>query len=620
MKWITEIEICHFKAFKETEKITIPYGKHLLIFGENGSGKTSVYNALLAILRSTEDRKTYYFEKHNWSTEHEYGRIRMRVRSSEPDPNPEEFVFHEQPSLSTNRVTSLRLANRVKGFLDYRRILRMYSLQAKRGEKENFYRPLLSSMLRYHHVASAQKGISTVSLWSEIIRIENILNNTSPTSWRHKNALEELKAFSGTIHDLLRRVVTIANEYLEKYFNKKLKIGFSVSDLKYPKYSTKRKLKIDAVFNLEVYLAGKLQEDYHFILNEARLSALSVCLYLASLKTSPVKASELRVLFLDDVFIGMDAENRMPVLEILKNEFLGFRSDQKFQLFLSTYDRPWFELVRHWFSTEKVPIEAIEMYVNDDGNLLTPDYPEIRPNVDNLKKADSLMLTRDYSTAGYLLRKECERKLKEYLPPNYMINVKGEALEELESLLNALERYFFDSGVPLPTNLVAAIRFYRKAVLNPSSHHDLVSPVFKREVLKARELVNDLCALSKIERKLLVPFGQLFEIDIPAEPYKIELELAEDLYKTEFNGTSYHSPLFFYIHGWMWKGVANGTEQSGLIQPKTKAEMDKIKIRKEPIERIIDGMSRTISVSISEDPLDLITVKGGQSINTLRNT
>lgn len=43
MRWITGITISNYRAFAKPETIVIPEGHHLLIYGENGSGKSLIY-------------------------------------------------------------------------------------------------------------------------------------------------------------------------------------------------------------------------------------------------------------------------------------------------------------------------------------------------------------------------------------------------------------------------------------------------------------------------------------------------------------------------------------------------------------------------------------------------
>jgi ABC-type uncharacterized transport system ATPase subunit len=42
-----------------------------------------------------------------------------------------------------------------------------------------------------------------------------------------------------------------------------------------------------------------------------------------------------KILFLDDIFIGLDIANRLPLLNILDEHF------PEYQIFLTTYDKPW---------------------------------------------------------------------------------------------------------------------------------------------------------------------------------------------------------------------------------------------------------------------------------------
>lgn len=61
----------------------------------------------------------------------------------------------------------------------------------------------------------------------------------------------------------------------------------------------------------------------HLFLNEAKLSAISLSIYLAALRVNP--SSTLKVLVLDDVLIGLDMSNRLPVIDILKELFTDYQ-------------------------------------------------------------------------------------------------------------------------------------------------------------------------------------------------------------------------------------------------------------------------------------------------------
>lgn len=78
--------------------------------------------------------------------------------------------------------------------------------------------------------------------------------------------------------------------------------------------------------------------DYDRVLNEARLSALAICLFFAALKESP--SNSLRILALDDILIGLDMANRLTVFELIGELFADW------QILFFTYSKAWFELLK----------------------------------------------------------------------------------------------------------------------------------------------------------------------------------------------------------------------------------------------------------------------------------
>ena len=64
MATINKIEIDGFKAFPNNFSIDLPDGKNLLIYGENGSGKSSLYYALHVLMQSVfkDDKGAKYFK------------------------------------------------------------------------------------------------------------------------------------------------------------------------------------------------------------------------------------------------------------------------------------------------------------------------------------------------------------------------------------------------------------------------------------------------------------------------------------------------------------------------------------------------------------------------------
>lgn len=68
MAAISKIKIDGFKAFPKEIELVLD-GKNLLMYGENGSGKSSIYYALHALLQSQyHDKGAAYFDKNSSET------------------------------------------------------------------------------------------------------------------------------------------------------------------------------------------------------------------------------------------------------------------------------------------------------------------------------------------------------------------------------------------------------------------------------------------------------------------------------------------------------------------------------------------------------------------------
>ena len=87
---ITKIEIKNFKAFRGPDVIDLSEegGQSLLLYGENGSGKTSLYKALKLFLESSENefyqvemdpRKILYDHQNIFATDDGYVKTSLHI-------------------------------------------------------------------------------------------------------------------------------------------------------------------------------------------------------------------------------------------------------------------------------------------------------------------------------------------------------------------------------------------------------------------------------------------------------------------------------------------------------------------------------------------------------------
>jgi hypothetical protein len=214
------------------------------------------------------------------------------------------------------------------------------------------------------------------------------------------SGVPEMAAYETLLRTVLKGVFLQLNTFLIKYFKLNLRVWYSMTPLAALPANWRY---IPTELKLEIKLNGKLvvhQSDY---LNEARLSALAICLYLSILKRNP-QPIDYKVLFLDDVFIGLDLTNRLPILDILKNEFSDY------QIFISTYDRHLYELAKRKFETE-IPgrWKSIELYAGKDSIDNQPvDRPILVAGESYFEKAIQYLHDRskpDYPAAANYFRK-----------------------------------------------------------------------------------------------------------------------------------------------------------------------------------------------------------------------
>ncbi len=504
MRWITGIKLNNYKAFLgEYRNIEIPLNHHLLIYGENGSGKTSIYQALKDFFYSSVNTdkafELNYFSK--LADENAQGSVEIRIAELDEDGNVvrnNPFRFAKPDNQSTHRVQPIQLANKVKGFLDYKRMLQTYFIKTKPGENPNLFRLVIEDLLSDHLIYRIGGGVTTYPLGSEWKRYKDTIYKLDKRHKEFNKIYNELPAFEQMLRQLLITVFTEFKRLVSEYFDPKLEIDVSLSRLE----CTPKPWRIKQELFLNIKYAGVEITEYHLFLNEARLSALALCLYLAALKTYPPEASDLKILYLDDVFIGLDTGNRIPLLKIINKEFIN----EGFQIFISTYDRSWYETARNFFETENKKFKTIELFVDDhDNDPTTPDIPVIiDPGLDYFEKAKAYFKAKDFPAAANYLRKACESELRRILPAHMtlLVDHNTEEVRKITKLAILVDNFFTYLNMNgLDQAPFQHFKTYKKIILNPLSHDDLETPHYKNEIQDGINLVENL---KKIKSKVIL--------------------------------------------------------------------------------------------------------------------
>ena len=268
-----------------------------------------------------------------------------------------------------------------------------------------------------------------------------------------------------------------ASEILSKFENN-VALNFDFTGVRYNREN--RTLDNQEIL-LTVEFFDKDIPEHHRFLNEARLSAIAITIYLSSILIQP--ASRLKILALDDVLIGLDISNRLPVLDILDEYFPDY------QILLTTYDKAWYEIVKQ--RTPDAEWEYAQFYSAKTDEYEIPIYVEDKPY---LEKAKVYFTANDYKASVTYLRTAFETAIKKFcenrkLQVRYCGNPKKLTSEDFWM---PIKKGKPSESIPfLDQNLINEIELYRSIILNPLSHSHTVT-VVKKEISDAIKAVETL--------------------------------------------------------------------------------------------------------------------------------
>jgi hypothetical protein len=204
---------------------------------------------------------------------------------------------------------------------------------------------------------------------------------------------------------------------------------------------------------------------------------------------------------------------------------------QDYQIFISTYDRFWFNVAKNWLENKSEnEWNFYELYANkkDDNKFSTP---LLFTSLNYQEKADYYYSKHEYPTCANYLRKQLEKRIKELLPPNehymeYLDEDTGvKEIKKLKTLNQYLDRFIsYCNTNGVNANELKDLKNLKDWYFNPFSHDNIGTPIFKRELDLARILVINL---EKFHFNILIEAGSFFYFRFSHEgqdrEYKLEL-------------------------------------------------------------------------------------------------
>jgi len=206
---------------------------------------------------------------------------------------------------------------------------------------------------------------------------------------------------------------------------------------------------------------------------------------------------------------SLDTSNRIPLLELIKAEFPDH------QIFVSTYDRFWYETAVRWFNVHmKEQWKYYEIFVHKGEHTAgkTFDKPILTNYDSNFAKGEAALkneIKPDYPSAANNFRKYAEELLtdKNLIPEQENRNQFATFSDEYGELTKGYKltqivenAIHFVRTTYQNDSLLLELKGYLNTLLHPLSHFELASPVYKGELLRIENcLINLVPFLEQIK-------------------------------------------------------------------------------------------------------------------------
>lgn len=313
-------------------------GKNLLIYGENGAGKSSVFHALAGFF-SLKPARPLREHKNVFSGEADTS-CKVSVEFTDGTAAVD-WTISRHPGAIGSKSADLRVTEAAlrRACLDYRSLL---DTNYRHGHGPiNLFDTAVEHLLRDYPVTVSGGQSTTIGeLWAKVLRSMPSKHTSAAITRINQACLEFNTAFRDAIPVLVPHIQAMLRAL--GWHDVEIR-GINTSGLTYNNAGLRQNRAIEGqVLTPELTFRNHPLPAPQIFLNEARLSALGLAIYLAGrLACTPTATQDaLKLLVLDDVLIGLDHSNRLPVLDVLHTHFADW------QVVLLTHDKTWFDLAR----------------------------------------------------------------------------------------------------------------------------------------------------------------------------------------------------------------------------------------------------------------------------------
>jgi energy-coupling factor transporter ATP-binding protein EcfA2 len=464
MRRIQKITIKNFKAFQSAETIYLD-GKNALFYGNNGSGKSSIFWALYTFLQSSIKSNTdieKYFKVFDPLDSRTHQSLK-NVFCPDDQPSGIEVTIVDDAkremtwkigtdTINTNEPgdTTIRECNISSDFINYRLLQNFYHVTHRR--EINLWSVFYRDIFPYFYESATTTYLELVDSLNTMIPRKRGGDLSRKTSGRRREFDDRIEVINQKIEAFVAEIERNANDFLKDNFQQgvdlvEIKMQFS-KRLSFERILQNSVNDTQLQIKLWVKIYDQTKKDWvenhrpHSFLNEAQLTRLALAVRIGALRTR-VTQTDLKILVLDDMLISLDLSNRMKVVDLLlnKNGKTAFFDD--FQKIILTHDKGFYNLVKRATS----PLDW--KYFDIDRKETSNEAPKIKQHRGNLEKAQQYLNSRDFDECATVLRKELEELLKTYLkitpaPERVMLNEKEHL--ELSDMIKRMKAQLLEAN------------------------------------------------------------------------------------------------------------------------------------------------------------------------------
>ncbi len=560
MPAINRIHICGFKAFPNDFELQLE-GKNLLMYGENGSGKSSIYYALHCMFQSPlkQDAGKKYFDSTDDQNLKNINNLDVDSKIWIDFDGRHPFVYKiDKDGYQMQLMNGLRpLPGHINGcFVNHQFLFHFFNF--RNSQRINLFPVFIKDILSF--CKDDHTGLHIGEMYDDIT--SSIIKRGRRIHPRYISNIEYFnKAVKKVVEDINIYASDRYNEYFKNEGDNELVIRLRYdSNFDKPADDTNEYwLKYDNIIELvkengeikerkssykklnEPFIGLEISERLpdgnfrkvvkpHTFFNEAKLTAIALSVRFALLNLD--KLADGRFLALDDMLISLDMSNRAKVVDFL------LKISDKYKIYLFTHDRAFFEHFKEriYFANKSKGV------AKEDGWLFKELYKDDTPtnNPKDFNSESDIARARkhykefDYPAAANYLRKAVEVMVNEVFPPKLSKQNDGAKHERLRNVLEISFDFFSKiQGFDLAdlSRLIANLNL----LMNPLSHKSTETNVYKIELKEIFAIIERLSLqVQELSIEEVLPRKEKVYLHLKEDEHitqKYEIELQQELYK-----------------------------------------------------------------------------------------